>query len=86
MNWDLRLSNRAARALRSIPTRDQARVNSALNTMKIDPLAGDVAAMRGEYRGVFRRRVGNWRIVFSIHADERQVRIHDILRRASTTY
>jgi mRNA-degrading endonuclease RelE of RelBE toxin-antitoxin system len=54
--------------------------------MREDPYVGDIAALRGEYRGLFRRRVGSWRIIFELDAERRRVLVHDILRRTSTTY
>jgi mRNA-degrading endonuclease RelE of RelBE toxin-antitoxin system len=54
--------------------------------MKDDPFSGDASALRGEYQGLFRRRVGSWRVIFELDPDRRLVLIHDILRRSSTTY
>jgi mRNA-degrading endonuclease RelE of RelBE toxin-antitoxin system len=54
--------------------------------MKTDPLAGDITALRGEYRGLYRRRVGSWRIIFALKTDRRAVLVGDIVRRTSTTY
>jgi mRNA-degrading endonuclease RelE of RelBE toxin-antitoxin system len=69
-----------------MPAGDRRRVNTALNQMKEDPLAGDVSALRGAYQGLFRRRVGPWRIVFELDPQRRRILVHDILRRSSTTY
>jgi mRNA-degrading endonuclease RelE of RelBE toxin-antitoxin system len=66
--------------------REIARINRALNDMKADPLSGDVALLRGEYRGLYRRRVGPWRIIFGLRPDRRVVIVADIVRRTSTTY
>jgi mRNA interferase RelE/StbE len=86
MSWDFRLANKAERALRSIPERDRGRINRALNEMKADPLSGDIVALKGEYQGQFRRRVGSWRIVFELNREARVLVVHDITRRTSTTY
>jgi mRNA-degrading endonuclease RelE of RelBE toxin-antitoxin system len=69
-----------------MPERDRHRVTAALVSMREDPFAGDVTALKGQYRGLFRRRVGSWRIIFELDARERVVMVHDILRRSSTTY
>jgi len=66
--------------------RDRERVNRALNEMKGDPFSGDVAILRGEYQGLYRRRVGSWRIVFAVKPDRHLVIVGDIVRRTSTTY
>ena len=49
-----------------MPVRDRQRVNGALNRMKEDPFVGDVVAMKGEYQGLFRRRIGPWRLIFEL--------------------
>ena len=52
--------------------------------MEVDPLAGDIVKLKGT--DAFRRRVGNYRIIFTINADHGVVLVMDILRRTSTTY
>jgi mRNA-degrading endonuclease RelE of RelBE toxin-antitoxin system len=86
MPWDFLLANKAQRAFRSMPAKDQARINKALNEMKDDPLSGDIVSLKGEYQGQFRRRVGSWRVIFELDPETRVLLIHDIARRTSTTY
>jgi mRNA-degrading endonuclease RelE of RelBE toxin-antitoxin system len=86
MNWDFQLASAARRAFRSMPTKDRERINRALNEMKSDPLSGDIVSLRGEYEGQFRRRVGSWRIIFSLDPAAHLILIGDIRRRSSTTY
>ena len=86
MNWDLELARAAQRALRAMPARDRERIVRALDEMKADPLAGDITALRGEYTGLYRRRVGSWRIIFALKPDRRAVLVGDIVRRTSRTY
>jgi mRNA-degrading endonuclease RelE of RelBE toxin-antitoxin system len=52
--------------------------------MRVDPLRGDVLKLKD--RAAFRRRVGSYRIIFSIEFKTLTVRVADILRRTSTTY
>lgn len=86
MNWDFQLANAAQRAFRSMPVNDRVRVNDALNQMKTEPLSGDIVALKGGYRGQFRRRVGSWRIIFEMDVTAHRILVHDIARRSSTTY
>jgi mRNA-degrading endonuclease RelE of RelBE toxin-antitoxin system len=86
MNWDLELARAAQRGLREMPARDRERINRALNDLKTDPLSGDIIALQGAYRGLYRRRVGSWRIIFGLKPENRVVLIGDIVRRTSTTY
>jgi mRNA-degrading endonuclease RelE of RelBE toxin-antitoxin system len=53
--------------------------------MKIDPLSGDITALRGEYDGHYPRRVGSLRIIFALKPDRRAVLVGDIVRRTSRT-
>ena len=53
--------------------------------MESDPFAGDVERLKSE-RAAFRRRVGDWRILFDIHREVRLVEIRYIERRTTTTY
>ncbi|MBI3710525.1 MAG: hypothetical protein HY246_23010 [Proteobacteria bacterium] len=52
--------------------------------MHADPLTGDIVKLKGT--GAFRRRVGEFRIIFDIDFAARGVRVLDILRRTTTTY
>lgn len=69
-----------------MPVRDRERVNRVLNEMKGDPFQGDTAPLRGGYQGAYRRRVGAWRLLFTVKPEIEVVIVHDIRRRTSTTY
>jgi mRNA-degrading endonuclease RelE of RelBE toxin-antitoxin system len=84
MAFVVRLANRAEKGLRGLPSADLERILSALDEMQIDPLAGDIAKLKG--MDGFRRRVGSYWIIFSIAPDESAVLVMDILRRSTTTY
>jgi mRNA-degrading endonuclease RelE of RelBE toxin-antitoxin system len=53
--------------------------------MQDDPLHGDVQALRNQSTS-YRRRVGNYRILFDLDLATRTVLVHDVLRRSTTTY
>jgi mRNA-degrading endonuclease RelE of RelBE toxin-antitoxin system len=57
---------------------------AALAEMQQDPFQGDIRKLRGLLG--FRRRVGNWRILFEVVIGRRHVAIAAIERRTSTTY
>jgi mRNA-degrading endonuclease RelE of RelBE toxin-antitoxin system len=86
MNWDVRLGNRAKRALEQIPARDRGRIEAALLDMKRDPRAGDTRPLQGRHQGAFRHRVGAWRIIFALKPEGQVVLVADITRRTSSTY
>lgn len=53
--------------------------------MKESPLDGDVRALT-DRAGEYRKRVGNWRIFFSLNKECTEVFIKIISRRTSKTY
>ena len=53
--------------------------------MERDPFGGDVEWLKDQ-PATFRRRVGNWRILFDAAAKNRVIIILDIKRRVSKTY
>jgi mRNA-degrading endonuclease RelE of RelBE toxin-antitoxin system len=55
-----------------------------MDAMGADPLVGDVVKLKGQ--AAFRRRVGSYRIIFSIEFHTLAVGIADIQRRTTTTY
>ena len=71
-----------------MPDRERRRIDAALLDIECNPLVGDVIPLRGRHSGSFRRRIGDWRIIFTLHPEERPrtVDVNDILRRTSTTY
>jgi mRNA-degrading endonuclease RelE of RelBE toxin-antitoxin system len=56
---------------------------AALDAMQADPLSGDVVRLAGQ--DAFRRRVGDYRIIFRIDGKAR-AGIVDIARRTTTSY
>lgn len=84
MSWAIAVGNRARRNLKHIPNADQRRILAALDAMRADPLAGDVVKLAGQ--DAFRRRVGNYRIIFRIDFEGLAVGVFDIVRRTTTTY
>ena len=57
---------------------------AALSAMQADPLSGNLVKLAGQ--DAFRRRVGDYRIIFRIDFKALVVAIMDIQRRTTTTY
>lgn len=65
MSWVCELTDDAKRDLHDLPKAIQKRVARVLDQMQGDPFQGDVRALKGdEWKGVFRRRLGDYRLVF----------------------
>lgn len=84
MEWTVVLAGPARKDLKRIPTSDRSRIEVALAGMQQDPFQGDVRKLQG--LPGFRRRVGNWRILFEINPENKHLVIAAIVRRTSTTY
>jgi mRNA interferase RelE/StbE len=84
MEWTVVLAGPAKKALKRVPTTDRTRILSALGEMQQSPFKGDIRKLQG--LPGFRRRVGNWRILFEVVPERSHVVIAAIERRTSTTY
>ena len=87
MNWACRFSANAEQDLRSLPKAIQKRVARVIAQMASDPFVGDVKALYGaEWKGVFRRRMGDCRLLFTADLARKTVIIQQILLRTGGTY
>jgi mRNA interferase RelE/StbE len=85
MSWNLQLTDPAQKDFRRLPSKDQDRVRAALLAMQEDPFAGDIKRLKGESTA-WRRRVGQYRIIYDLYLPEHLIVVAGILRRTSTTY
>lgn len=85
MNWTVRLARSAARAVHGAPPADRMRLLTALHAMAQDPFSGDVRRLHDQ-PSPWRRRVGAWRVLFSVDRSARVVNVAAIVRRTTTTY
>ena len=81
MRWVLLISKPAERDFKKVPKKYIRQVAGALRRMEIDPFGGDFKKIG---KNKFRRRVGNWRILFEMR--KKEVRVLGIVRRETTTY
>ena len=59
------LHNKAAKNLRDLPSRARGRIIACLKEMEVDPFTGDIKPVK-PLSGMFRRRVGDYRIIFTV--------------------
>jgi mRNA interferase RelE/StbE len=83
--WRVDLGKVTLRELRKCPRHDARRIILALREMEADPFAGDIVYLTA-HESDYRRRVGDWRIFFSLHKTEKIVVVDHIRRRTSNTY
>lgn len=87
MSWICNLSNEAFKQFRCLPRDRQKLLYQAIEEMKEDPLKGDVRPIKsGKFQGCMRKRVGQYRVIFSIDQSKHLVEIPAILLRSEKTY
>lgn len=53
--------------------------------MRQDPFTGDIARLHGQPTA-WRRRVGDWRILYDLYPDRQLIVVASFRRRTTTTY
>lgn len=87
MNWACEFTSLSSKQLKKLPKDYQDLVGEALDEMKENPFSGDICPIKsGKFKGMFRRRVGKYRIIFEPYNSKNIILIAGILRRSDTTY
>jgi addiction module RelE/StbE family toxin len=88
MSWACELTEDARKDLKALPRKIQERVARVLGQMAgSDPLQGDVKALKGEeWKNVFRRRIGDYRILYTADKKQELITVLRILIRSKKTY
>ena len=87
MSWACRLSKQAAKEISRLPQDRRRQLAEAIEEMEEDPTSGDVRPIKSrKFRGTLRKRVGRYRVVFSLDHSNNCVEIASILTRTGKTY
>jgi mRNA-degrading endonuclease RelE of RelBE toxin-antitoxin system len=87
MNWAVELSASAVKELKKLPRDRQTQIARAIDEMERDPLIGDVKPLKApEWKDHFRKRVGSYRIIFTLNRKAATLAISAILLRSEKTY
>ncbi len=87
MTWTLRLAREAEKQFKGIPADRQTLILKHLKEMQKDPLQGDVIPLKGkQWKGWYRRRVGDYRIIFSLDRTKKNIDVAAIVIRSEKTY
>ena len=81
--WRVYVPNSVQKSIARLPAKVEQRMWAVLDALKADPHAGDVEKLAPH---LYRRRDGNYRIIFERFAAERLLHIRSVARRTSTTY
>ncbi len=77
---EVKINRKALKELDSLPVDVRSKILDICKSMSVDPFEGDVKPLKG-ITGVFRRRVGNYRIAFSVNFNKNEVLILKIGKR-----
>ena len=77
--YSIKIKASAAKALRKIDSRDRRRLIEAINRLAHERSAG--SALKGEFSGLRRLRVGNYRVIYETINDELTVLVVRISHR-----
>ncbi|MDW8141753.1 MAG: type II toxin-antitoxin system RelE/ParE family toxin [Candidatus Bipolaricaulota bacterium] len=87
MAWTVGLTPEARKQLGHLPRDQQRRIQRAIDRMCDDPFQGNVKPLKGdEWKGLYRRVVGRYRIFFLPIFRKRHIEIISIRLRAEKTY
>ena len=68
MNWVVKYADEARAFLNSLPEKARRQLGKSIDQMREDPFRGDVKALQGPaWKGYYRKRTGNYRIIFFPH-------------------
>ena len=85
MNWEIKIAKRALKEIKRIPKKDAKRLIFVLEGLTKNPYHGDIEKIKGE-DNIWRKRAGNYRILYEILSKEKYVEVFDVRRRTTTTY
>ncbi|MBI4278221.1 MAG: type II toxin-antitoxin system RelE/ParE family toxin [Armatimonadetes bacterium] len=78
---DIVLSRNAARRYERVDKPTARRFDECLQRVSVDPYGGDSRPLKGPLMGLWRSRVGDWRVIYRIDLADQRVTIIDILPR-----
>lgn len=83
--WCVHIPKRVAKSIKKLPQSDRKRVMKILHEFEHDPWSGDIVKIKGD-ENRWRRRIGSYRIFYSLDQGAALVEIMEIERRTSNTY
>lgn len=87
MNWVVRVAEDARVFIQDLPAKTRRQVSRSITELEQDPSRGDVEPLKGkEWKGFYRKRAGDFRIVFLLYRDQRVIDVSSVLGRSEKTY
>ena len=87
MPWTIRVADDAQSFIENLSEKARRQVSRSLSQLEEDPFRGDVRPLQGkEWKGYYRKRAGDYRIIFFLHHEQRLIDVAWVLRRSEKTY
>jgi mRNA-degrading endonuclease RelE of RelBE toxin-antitoxin system len=87
MNWVVRIAEGAQLFIDGLPAKARRQVSRSISQMEQDPFQVDVKALQGKaWNGYYRKRTGDYRIVFFFHRDRRIIDVAWVVLRSEKAY
>jgi len=87
MNWVVRIADAAQLFIDGLPDKARRQVARSISQMEHDPFQGDVKALQGKaWKGYYRKRTGDYRIIFFPHRAQRLVDVAWVVLKSEKTY
>jgi mRNA interferase RelE/StbE len=84
MSYSISFDKRAEKELNDLPVKMIKRVDLAIQKLAIDPRPTNSKKLAGHQPGAWRIRVGDYRILYHIDDDLRQVAVYKVAKREKT--
>ena len=81
MRYSVEIENRAVKQIKSLNPDLRNRILAELESLQNNPRPTGCTKLKGRNEPAWRVRVGDYRILYRIHDDQRLVRIYGVLRR-----
>ena len=87
MNWVVRIADDAQLFIQNLPDKTRRQVSHSISQLEQNPFRGDVKPLKGkEWKGHYRKRAGDHRIIFFIRYEQRVIDVLAVLRRSEKTF
>ena len=78
--FSILIHRKALKEINGFPAEDKRRILSAIRQIATEPFSGDVKPIKG-VKGLLRRRVGEYRIAFTVNFEKSEVVVLEVGRR-----
>jgi len=87
MAWVVRIADDAKLFIDGLPPKARRQLSRSITQMEQDPFQGDVKALQGKaWKGYYRKRAGDYRIIFFAHREQKIVDVGWVLLKSEKTY